>query len=124
MAKDLRSFIAELEAASPEEIARVTETDLAALRNHGALLTQLEKQQTFSAAFLREHRRQRRSRRGQCASEPQADGAGLAVQTRRAGDEVHQRQGKPIAPVEVKDAPVHEVVKVGDEVDLDTKCRC
>ena len=29
-----------------------------------------------------------------------------------------ERQGKPIAPVEVKDAPVHEVVKVDADVDL------
>jgi 2,5-furandicarboxylate decarboxylase 1 len=29
-----------------------------------------------------------------------------------------ERQGKPMAPVEVADAPVHEVVKLGDDVDL------
>ena len=51
MAKDLRSFIAELEAASPEEIARVTKP-ISPRYEITALLTQLEKQKTVSAAFL------------------------------------------------------------------------
>ena len=29
-----------------------------------------------------------------------------------------ERQGKPLAPVEVTDAPVQEVVKLGDDIDL------
>ena len=51
MPKDLRSFIAELEAASPAEIARVTKP-ISPRYEITALLTQLEKQQTLSAAFL------------------------------------------------------------------------
>ena len=50
MPKDLRSFIAELEAASPAEIARVT-NPISPRYEITALLTQLEKSKRFPLLF-------------------------------------------------------------------------
>ena len=52
MAKDLRSFIAELEAASPAEIARVT-NPISPRYEITALLTQLEKSKRFPSKAAR-----------------------------------------------------------------------
>ena len=53
MPKDLRSFIAELESKYPEEVARVIEPDLAALRNHGAADSVGKAANVFRCFFVR-----------------------------------------------------------------------
>lgn len=117
MPKDLRSFIAEIEAKAPEEVARVTKP-IAPRYEITALLTQLEKSKHFPLLFCE---------KVEGADAPvvinaQASRKLMAIALECKPEELaakfSERQGKPIAPVEVSAAPVHEVVKTGDEVDL------
>src|SRR4030095_12634612 len=117
MPKDLRSFIAELESKSPEDIARVSKA-ISPRYEITALLTQLEKSKRFPLLFCEkvegsdapviinaQARRRRMALAMECKPEE------LAVK-------FSERQGNPIAPVEISDAPVHENVKLSDDVDL------
>src|SRR6185436_7189057 len=111
VAKDLRSFIAELEAVSPEEVARVTKP-ISPRYEITALLTQLEKQKRFPLLI--------------CENVAGADAPvvinaqasrklmALALQCRpeELASKFSERQNRPIAPTEVNAAPVHEVVKL------------
>ena len=119
MTKDLRNFIAELEARSPDEIARVTKP-ISPRYEITALLTQLEKRKQFPLLFCE---------RVQGSDTPvvinvQASRKLMAMALECKPEELaakfSERQGRPIAPLEVADAPVHEVVKLGDEADLTT----
>src|SRR5947208_15185960 len=100
MPKDLRSFIAELKAASPEEIARVTKP-ISPRYEITALLTQLEKSKRFPLLI--------------CENVEGVDAPvvinaqasrklmALALECRPAelAARFTDRQNKPIAPVEV-----------------------
>ena len=117
MPKDLRSFIAELEAKHPEEVARVTQP-ISPRYEITALLTQLEKAKRFPLLYCE-------SVEGSDAPvviNAQASRTLMALALECKAEELAakftERQGKPMAPVEVPDAPVHEVVKLGDDVDL------
>ena len=117
MPKDLRSFIAELEAKHPEEVARVTQP-ISPRYEITALLTQLEKAKRFPLLYCE-------SVEGSDAPvviNAQASRKLMALALECKAEELAakftERQGKPMAPVEVADAPVHEVVKLGDDVDL------
>ena len=117
MPKDLRSFIAELEAKHPEEVARVTQP-ISPRYEITALLTQLEKAKRFPLLYCE-------SVEGSDAPvviNAQASRKLMALALECKAEELAakftERQGKPMAPAEVADAPVHEVVKLGDDVDL------
>jgi 2,5-furandicarboxylate decarboxylase 1 len=117
MSLDLRHFITQLESKHPEEIARVTKP-ISPRYEITALLTQLEKQKRFPLLI--------------CENVAGADAPAvinaqasrklmaLALQCRpeELASKFSERQNRPIAPTEVNAAPVHEVVKLGDEVDL------
>ncbi len=117
MPKDLRSFIAELEAKSPEEIARVNKP-LSPRYEISALLTHLEKIKRFPLLFFEKVKgsdvpvviNAQASRRLMAIA---LDGKPEDL-ARKFGE----RQSKPIPPVEVTEAPVQEVTKLGDEADL------
>ena len=117
MTKDLRSFIAELEARSPDEVARVSQP-ISARYEITALLTQLEKKKRFPLLFCE---------RVQGSDAPvvinaQASRRLMAVALECEPEDLarkfSERQAKPIPPVEIINAPVHEVIQTGDEVDL------
>ncbi|MBI2533315.1 MAG: UbiD family decarboxylase [Deltaproteobacteria bacterium] len=117
MTKDLRSFIAELEARSPNEVARVSQP-ISARYEITALLTQLEKKKRFPLLFCE---------RVQGSDAPvvinaQASRRLMAVALECEPEDLarkfSERQAKPIPPVEMTNAPVHEVIQTGDEVDL------
>ncbi|MBI1998618.1 MAG: UbiD family decarboxylase [Deltaproteobacteria bacterium] len=117
MTKDLRSFIAELEARSPDEVARVSQP-ISARYEITALLTQLEKKKRFPLLFCE---------RVQGSDAPvvinaQASRRLMAVALECEPEDLarkfSERQAKPIPPVEMTNAPVHEVIQTGDEVDL------
>jgi len=119
MPKDLRSFITELEAKHPEEVAPVKKP-ISPRYEITALLTQLEKRKRFPLLFCEKVV-------GSDASvviNAQASRKLMALALECAPEELAakftERQSKPIAPVEVSNAPVHEVVKLGDDVDLAT----
>ena len=117
MTKDLRSFIAELEAWSPDEVARVSQP-ISARYEITALLTQLEKKKRFPLLFCE---------RVQGSDAPvvinaQASRRLMAVALECEPEDLarkfSERQAKPIPPVEIINAPVHEVIQTGDKVDL------
>jgi len=117
MPKDLRNFIAELEARSPGDIARVAQP-ISPRYEITALLTQLEKRKQFPLLFCE---------RVQGSDAPVVINAqasrrlmamALQCEPRELATAFSERQGKPIAPVEMINAPVHEVIRTGDEVDL------
>ncbi len=117
MSKDLRSFIAELAAKNPEDIARVTKP-ISPRYEITALLTQLEKAKRFPLLYCE-------NVTGGDApvvinAQPSRKLMALALECRpeELAAKFTERQGKPIAPVEVANAPVQEVVKLGDDIDL------
>ena len=117
MPKDLRSFIAELEAKSPEEIARVNKP-LSPRYEISALLTHLEKIKRFLLLFFEKIK----GSNAPVVINAQASRRLMAIALDGKPEELArkfgERQSKPIPPVEVTEAPVQEVTKLGDEVDL------
>lgn len=117
MAKHLRSFIAELEAKAPEEIARVTKP-ISARYEITALLTQLEKRKQFPLLFCENVIGSGAPVVINVQASRRLMAAALECGPEALAATFSERQAKTIAPVEVGDAPVHEVVKLGDEADL------
>jgi len=117
MPKDLRSFIAELEAKSPEEIARVNKP-LSPRYEISALLTHLEKIKRFPLLFFEKVK----GSDAPVVINAQASRRLMAIALDGKPEDLarkfSERQSKPTPPVEVTDAPVQEVTKLGDEVDL------
>ena len=117
MPKDLRSFIVELESKYPEEVARVTKS-ISPRYEITALLTQLEKQKRFPLLFCENVE----GGDAPVVINAQASRKLMAMALECKPEDLAatftERQGRPIAPVEVNAAPVHEVVKTGDDVDL------
>ena len=117
MAKDLRGFIALLEDSAPEEIVRV-QNPISTKYEISALLTHLEKRKHLPAlvfenvdggdtpVVLNIHASRRL--------------LGLALDTapENLAERFLERQMNPLPPVEAAEAPIHEVVLIGDEVDL------
>ena len=117
MPKDLRSFIAQLEAKSPEEIARVNKP-LSPRYEISALLTHLEKIKRFPLLFFEKVK----GSDAPVVINAQASRRLMAIALDGKPEELArkfgERQSKPIPPVEVTEAPVQEVTKLGDEADL------
>src|SRR5688572_675655 len=117
MPKDLRSFIADVEAKHPEEVARVTKP-ISPRYEITALLTQLEKHKRFPVLYCE-------SVEGSDAPvviNAQASRKLMALAMECKPEDLAtkftERQGKPISPVEVAEAPVHDVITLGEDVDL------
>ena len=117
MPKDLRSFIAELESKYPEEVARVSKS-IAPRYEITALLTQLEKQKRFPLLFCENVEGSDAPVVINAQASRKLMAMALECRPEELASKFSERQGKPIAPVEVSGAPVHEVVKTGDDVDL------
>jgi 2,5-furandicarboxylate decarboxylase 1 len=117
MPKDLRSFIAELEAKSPEEIARVNKP-LSPRYEISALLTHLEKTKRFPLLFFEKVK----GSNACVVINAQASRSLMAIALDGKPEDLAkkfgERQSKPTPPVEVTDAPVQEVTKLSDEADL------
>ena len=117
MPKDLRSFIAELESKYPEEVARVAKA-ISPRYEITALLTQLEKAKRFPLLYCE----QVEGSDAPVVINAQASRKLMALALECKPEELAakftERQGKPIAPVEVDQAPVHEVVAIDDDIDL------
>lgn len=117
MPKDLRSFIADLKSKHPEEIARVTKS-ISPRYEITALLTQLEKSKRFPLLYCEKVE----GSDAPVVINVQASRKlmALALECKQEGlaAKFTERQGKPIVPVEVSSAAVHEVVTLGDEIDL------
>ena len=117
MPKDLRSFIAELESKYPEEVAHVTKP-ISPRYEITALLTQLEKQKRFPLLFCENVEGSEAPVVINAQASRKLMALALECKPEELANKFTERQGKPIAPVEVDAAPVHDVVITGDEVDL------
>src|SRR5688572_28908323 len=117
MPKDLRSFITELEAKLPEEVARVTKA-ISSRYEITALLTQLEKSKRFPLLFCENVEGSEAPVVINAQASRKLMALALECKPENLAKTFSDRQGKPIAPVEVNDAPVHEVVQSADDVDL------
>jgi UbiD family decarboxylase len=117
MIKDLRSFIAQIESEHPEEIARVTKR-ISPRYEITALLTQLEKSKRFPLLFCEKVN----GSNAPVIINVQASRKLMAFALECRPDELaaafSARQNRPIPPVELSAASVHEVLRLGDEVDL------
>jgi UbiD family decarboxylase len=117
MVKDLRSFIAQIESKHPEEIARVTKP-ISPRYEITALLTQLERSKRFPLLFCEKVN----GSDAPVVINVQASRKLMAFALECRPDELagafSARQNQPIPPVELSAAPVHEVLRLGDEVDL------
>jgi UbiD family decarboxylase len=117
MPKDLRSFIAELESKSPEDIARVSKA-ISPRYEITALLTQLEKSKRFPVLFCENVEGSDAPVVINVQASRKLMALALECKPEELAAKFSERQGKPVAPVEVSEGPVHEVVKTGDDVDL------
>ncbi|MGN6734976.1 MAG: UbiD family decarboxylase [Candidatus Binatia bacterium] len=117
MIKELRSFIAQIESEHPEEIARVTKP-ISPRYEITALLTQLEKSKRFPLLFCEKVN----GSDAPVVINVQASRKLMAFALECRPDELaaafSARQNRPIPPVELSAASVHEVLRLGDEVDL------
>jgi 2,5-furandicarboxylate decarboxylase 1 len=117
MPKDLRSFIAELESKHPEEVARVSKP-ISPRYEITALLTQLEKAKRFPLLFCEKVEGSEAPVVINAQSSRKLMALALECKQENLAARFTERQGKPLAPVEVSNAPVHESVKLGDDIDL------
>ena len=117
MPKDLRSFIAELESKHPEEVARVAKP-ISPRYEITALLTQLEKAKRFPLLFCEKVEGSEAPVVINAQSSRKLMALALECKQENLAARFTERQGKPLAPVEVSNAPVHESVKLGDDIDL------
>src|SRR5689334_13259513 len=117
MIKELRSFIAQIESEHPEEIARVTKP-ISPRYEITALLTQLERSKRFPLLFCEKVN----GSNAPVVINVQASRKLMAFALECRPDELaaafSARQNRPIPPVELSAASVHEVMRLGDEVDL------
>jgi len=117
MVKDLRIFIAQIESKHPEEIARVTKP-ISPRYEITALLTHLERSKRFPLLFCEKVN----GSDAPVVINVQASRKLMAFALECRPDELagafSARQNQPIPPVELSAAPVHEVLRLGDEVDL------
>jgi UbiD family decarboxylase len=117
MAKDLRSFIAAVEAKFPDDVARVKKP-ISPRYEISALLTQLEKLKRFPLLFFEQIEGSPAPVVINVQASRRLMSLALECQIEDLVNTFSERQSKPIVPTEVKDAPVQEVVKLGDDVDL------
>jgi len=117
MAKDLRGFIAELESQHPEEVARVKKP-ISPRYEITALLTRLEKKKQFPLLLCEKVEGSDAPVVINAQASRRLMAAALQCAPAELARTFSERQAKPLAPVEVADAPVHEVVQTGDQVDL------
>lgn len=119
MPKDLRSFIADLDANCPEEVTRVT-ASVSPRYEITALLTQLERKKRFPLLVFENVA----GSKAPVVINAQASRRLMAIALETKIEDLarafSERQSKPIQPVEVSDAPVQEVVRLGDDADLST----
>ena len=117
MPKDLRSFIDELETKYPEEIARVTKP-ISPRYEITALLTQLEKCKRFPLLYCEKVEGSDAPVVINAQASRKLMALALECKPEELAAKFTERQGKPIAPMEVTDAPVQDVVKIGENIDL------
>jgi UbiD family decarboxylase len=117
MPKDLRTFIRELEAHAPVDIARVTKP-IRARYEISALLTHLENTKKFPLLFCENVVGCDAPVVVNAQASRRLMAIALECEPRDLARKYSERQSKTLPPVEVENAPVHEVIQTGDDIDL------
>lgn len=117
MPKDLRSFIAELESKHPEEVARVSKA-ISPRYEITALLTQLERSKRFPLLVCENVEGSDAPVVINAQASRKLMALALECKPEELAARFTERQSKPLAPLEVAEAPVHEVVKLAEHADL------
>jgi len=117
MPKDLRSFVAELESKHPEEVARVSKP-ISPRYEITALLTHLERAKRFPVLLCENVQGSNAPVVINVQASRKLMALALECKPTELAAKFTERQAKPIPPAEVARAPVQEVVKLGDEIDL------
>ena len=117
MAKDLRGFIAALETQSPEDIVRIKKP-ISPRYEMSAILTHLEKRKRSPLLCFDNVE----GGKAPVVINAQASRRLMALALECKPEDLartfSERQSKPIPPIEVNDAPVHEITVFGAEIDL------
>jgi 2,5-furandicarboxylate decarboxylase 1 len=117
MAKDLRGFIAALETQSPEDIVRIKKP-ISPRYEMSAILTHLEKRKRSPLLCFDNVE----GGKAPVVINAQASRRLMALALECKPEDLArtftERQSKPIPPIEVNDAPVHEITIFGAEIDL------
>jgi 2,5-furandicarboxylate decarboxylase 1 len=117
MAKDLRSFIADLEQKLPEEVACISKR-ISPQYEISAILTHLEKQKRFPLLFFQNLGGGRAPVVINAQASRRLMAIALECEPHELARNFSERQSKPLPPVEISKAPVQEIVKLGDAADL------
>jgi 2,5-furandicarboxylate decarboxylase 1 len=117
MPKDLRSFISAVESKHPEEIARVIKP-ISPRYEITALLTRLERSKRFPLLFCEKVNGSDAPVVINVQASRKLMAFALECRPDELADAFSARQNQPIPPVELSVAPVHEVLRLDDEVDL------
>src|ERR1051325_8835083 len=117
MVKDLRTFIAQVESKHPEEIARVTQP-ISPRYEITALLTQLERPKRFPLLFCEKVNGSDARFVINFQASRKLMAFALECRPEELASSFSARQNQPIPPLELSAAPVHEILHLGDEVDL------
>ena len=117
MAKDLRSFIADLSTKSRDDIVHISKS-ISPRYEISALLTQLEKKKRLPLLYFENLTGHNVPVVINAQATRRLMALAMECQPEELARKFSERQSGPIAPVEIKDAPVQEIVELGDSVDL------
>ena len=117
MPKDLRSFIAQLEKTAPGDIARVKKP-ISPRYEISALLTHLEKKKQFPLLYCENVAGHNAPVVINAQVSRRLMALALECEPRDLARKYSERQARIFAPIEVDNAPVHEVVHTGNDIDL------
>jgi 2,5-furandicarboxylate decarboxylase 1 len=117
MPQDLRSFIAQLEKDSPNDIARVTQP-IAPRYEISALLTHLEHRKEFPLLYCENVVGSNAAVVVNAQASRRLMALALECESGDLARKYGERQSKTFAPVVIDNAPVHEAIQTGDEIDL------
>ena len=117
MPKDLRSFIAQLEKESPNDVARITKP-ISPRYEISALLTHLENQKKFPLLFCENVAGYGAPVVINAQVSRRLMALALGCEVSDLAREYAERQSRMLPPSETENAPVHEVIQTGDDIDL------
>jgi UbiD family decarboxylase len=117
MPKDIRSFITDVESKSRADIVRITKP-IAARYEISALLTRLERSKKFPLVYCENVIGCDAPVVVNAQASRRLMALALDCHPRDLAHKFAERQSKTVAPVEIDNAPVHEVVCLGDDIDL------
>src|SRR4029077_4595972 len=115
--KDLRGFIAALETQSPEDIVRIKKL-ISPRYEISAILTHLEKRKRSPLLCFDNVEGGKTPVVINAQASRRLMALALECKPEDLARTFSERQSKPIPPIEVNDALVHEVIKRADQVDL------